>query len=217
MGGQDELVLKIPATEMPGETRKTKVPNKKSEAAEAEPSAKGAKDGVEPATTAAARGQSHSRESSGASNLSVKFTITQGQDGSPPIATASVKTNDHDCERFSSSPEDDPDPSAPLVSVEVSTAAAAPATSVEGPGANPAAAPTFKNGGTFVTSAAAAALAGSKGYVAGLIGRSMVRRGCDIGSAASTSISIHADANAGSSGGHVNDIGFSHDSALDPR
>lgn len=44
-------------------------------------------------STALLRGQSHSRESSGASNLSVKYTITQSSDGSgSPEASATVST-----------------------------------------------------------------------------------------------------------------------------
>ena len=41
-------------------------------------------------TSSLLRGQTHSRESSGASNLSVKFTVTQSSDGGSPVASATV-------------------------------------------------------------------------------------------------------------------------------
>ena len=43
-------------------------------------------------TSSLLRGQTHSRESSGASNLSVKYTITQSSDGGSPIASATVSS-----------------------------------------------------------------------------------------------------------------------------
>ena len=67
-------------------------------------------------STALLRGQSHSRESSGASNLSVKYTITQSSDGTVASATVSTNTTPQHGATSKVPPESEPLPAVSILS-----------------------------------------------------------------------------------------------------